>query len=346
MKYLLSCTAVLSLGILSIAPSAFAKPKKSDNVQKEVPSDLWFANYIGQSPNREVIYIDPRTIEAKYDIEALQNGTADVSKPPPFVEADSVYIYEGSEKIARINGYVRANCATQQMMFLKSWVLTWKTDDAYTTPPSKWFSVSSEPKFAKVLQFMCDPKARKDVAKLVRVSKASDPLDTTWATAWSDVQKPKFSTTKTLAEARAEFDKTAARSQAIIDKGTKEAMETRSRILRDEKVTAMEQKALFAKMRSKASPVMNSWLGAQERALVASWGIPSSSYDAAGARFVTYTEGYATQMQDQYGTVQPGSRQEFYCDMTFEIRGGVIKDYRSGGNYCGTASTGKPRGPN
>jgi hypothetical protein len=194
--------------------------------------------------------------------------------------------------------------------------------------------------------FMCDKKARTEKNFMLRADQAEDPMEKTWAVMWKDVQRPQFKTNKTLEQAQADFNRAAARYAATIAGGIKEATETRQRILRDEKITEQEQKALFSKMRGKASPILHSWLGATDRDLVASWGNPSSSYDASGARFITYTEGYATQMQDQYGNVQAGSRQEFYCDMTFEVREGIIKDYRSNGNYCGTAASSMARGPN
>lgn len=344
-QYLLSAM-FLSLTILCISSTVLAKTNKGLAQEQQSKWDWWNVYSAGQSPNREVMFINASSIEAKHDIEALKNGTADFTKPPPYIEADGVSVFENTKKPARINGRVRVNCSTQQMMFLKSWRLNWQVDRSETKPPTQWFNADSDLKFMKVALFLCAPKARTEKNLMVRADQSEDPLEKTWAVLWSDVQKPKFATNKTLQQAQADFDKTAARAQKTIDEGTKAFTEKRLQMLRDEKVTAMEQRALFSKMRSKASPVMNSWMGADERSLVASWGIPSGSYDASGARFLTYTDGYATQMQDQYGNVQAGSRQEFYCDMTFEVRDGVIKDYRSGGNYCGSASSSKPRGPN
>jgi hypothetical protein len=351
MKHCLLSFALLSLAALSASTSGLAAPKKAAATpQKEVLWDWWYVHGAGNSPSREITYIDALSVRTEVDHAAVLSGTYKFDpkkKPPSFVEADGVTIFEDAKnRPARQNGRVRINCETQQMMFLQSFKMHWQLDRFERVPPTRWFDANADLKFKKIAHFLCKPKERNHKNQMMRVDQTSDPLDRTWALAWSDAKKPKFISKKTKEQALADFDKEAARSKAIIEQGEKDFTEKRLKMLRDEKITAMEQRALFGKMRGKASPAMHSWLGATDRALVASWGNPSSSYDASGARFITYTEGYATQMQDQQGNVQPGSRQEFYCDMTFEVRGGIIKDYRSGGNYCGSGSRAKPRGPN
>jgi hypothetical protein len=300
---------------LSVAEPAVAKPKEAVSTELQSHWDWWNVYSAGQSPNRYVVYINARSVEAKHDLEALKNGTADFMKPPPFIEADSVVVYENAQSPARMNFHTVVNCAAQQIMFRKQWRLKWQVDESDTLPPTKWADVGNEPELMKMALFMCDKKARTEKNFMLRADQAEDPMEKTWAVMWKDVQRPQFKTNKTLEQAQADFNRAAARYAATIAGGIKEATETRQRILRDEKITEQEQKALFSKMRGKASPILHSWLGATDRDLVASWGNPSSSYDASGARFITYTEGYATQMQDQYGNVQAGSRQEFYCDM-------------------------------
>jgi hypothetical protein len=337
---------VFSLAALSASTTAFAQPSGVSAPEKAAPWDWWHVHNSGQSPSREVIYIDSRSVQTRVDNEAILSGNFDPRKPASFVEADGVTIFEDPNKPARINGRVRVKCDSQQMMFLQSYKQYWQSDRFEKAPPTRWFDANSDVKFTKIAHFLCKPNERNDENMMRRADQTSDPLDVTWAVMWSDVPKPKFTSSRTLAQSQAAFEKEAARGTALIEKGIKEFSEKRLQMLRDEKVTAMEQRALFGKLRAKATPLLHSWLGADERSLVASWGIPSSSYNASDARFITYTEGYATQMQDRFGNVQAGSRQEFYCDMTFELRNGIVKDYRSGGNYCGSAASGKPRGPN
>lgn len=365
MKHALLSVAIFSLAGLSATAPVVAKPKKTEAApQKEVAWDWWYVYGAGQSPSREIIYIDAKSVTTEVDHEAVLSGAYKFDpknpkkKPPSFVEADGVTVFEDAKKKpARWNGRVRVNCATQQMMMMQSYKQYWQTERFEKVLPTHWFDANAELKFQKIALFLCDPKIRDDkgIAQahnnkhmMMRVDQTSDPLDRTWALAWSDVQKPEFISKKTKEQAQADFDKTAARGLAIIAEGTKQANDTQARILRDEKVTAMEQRALFGKMRSKASPLLHSWLGADERALVASWGVPNSSHDAANARFLSYVYGFDRQYQTQdgNGNVLASSREEFSCNMTFEVRNGIIKDYRSDGNYCRTAASSMARGPN
>lgn len=351
MKPIFLTAFVVSIAILSAASPALAKKKAAAAPQKEVLYDWWFVWTGGESPSREIIYIDSLSVETVVDHAAVLGGNFDPRKKPPvaYIEADGVSIFENSKKHpARINGRVRVKCDTMQMMFETSYRQYWQTERFETKPPTQWFNVTSDVKFSRIYQFLCEPKMRTEKNMMMRVDQTSDPLDTTWTKLWNDVPQPKFVSKKTKEQAQADFDKTAARGLAIIAEGTKQANDTQARILRDEKVTAMEQRALFGKMRSKASPLLHSWLGADESALVASWGVPNSSHNAANARFLSYVYGFERQYQTQdgNGNVLASSRDEFSCNMTFEVRNGIIKDYRSDGNYCGTAASSMARGPN
>lgn len=349
MKPIFLSAFVVSIAMLSAPSPALAKKKAAAAPQKEVLYDWWFVWTGGKSPSREIIYIDSLSVETIVDQAAVLSGKFDARKPASFVQADGVSVFEDSKKQpARINGRVRVKCDTLQMMFDTSYRQYWQTERFETKPPTRWFDVTSDVKFSRIAQFLCEPKMRTEKNMMLRVDQTDDPLNTTWTKLWNDVPQPKFTSKKTVAQALADFDKTAARSEAIIKEGTRQANDTQARILRDEKVTAMEQRALFSKMRSKASPLLHSWLGSDERALVASWGVPNSSHNAANARFLSYVYGFErqAQTQDENGNVLASSREEFSCNMTFEVRNGIIKDYRSDGNYCGTAASSMARGPN
>jgi hypothetical protein len=147
--------------------------------------------------------------------------------------------------------------------------------------------------------------------------------------------KLKFTSNETKAQAEAGFEKQEVRSEAITPDKTEKTAKQRAQILRHEKATAMEQQALFDKVRSKDSPLLHAWLGADEPTLLESWGTPANIYNTQDARFLTFTHRYGTEMVDDFENVPEGSRQKLYCSITFELRAGIAKDYRSGGNYCG-----------
>ncbi len=339
---------ILGLALLSAPATVIAKAKPAAAPQKEVLWDWWYVWAGGESPSREVIYIDSLTVQTRVDNEAILSGNFDPRKPASFVEADGVSVFEDFKKQpARRNGRVRVKCDQMQMMFLQSYKQYWKTERFEKTPSTAWFDANSDLKFKKIAHFLCKPKERNDKNQMMRAYQKEDPLDFTWDVAWSEVPKPKFTSNKTVAQAQADFDKQVAKAEASIAAGTKQANDTQARILSDEKVTAIKQRALFSKMRSKASPLLHSWLGAEERALVASWGVPNSSHNTQNARFLSYVYGFERQYntQDQNGNVVASSREEWACNMTFEVRSGTIEDYRSDGNYCGTAASSMARGP-
>ncbi len=147
--------------------------------------------------------------------------------------------------------------------------------------------------------------------------------------------KLKFTSNETKPQGGADFDKQVVTDGAIMTDEPEKTAEQRAQILRYEEATAMEQQALFSKTRTKDSPLLHPWLGADEPTLVESWGVPSNSYNTQAARFVTFTYRYGTEMVDDFENVPEGSRQKLYCSITFELRAGMAKDYRYGGNYCG-----------
>jgi hypothetical protein len=352
MKHGLSFVLMISLAALVYVTPALAqkKSKTAPAPQHEVLWDWWFVWTGGDTPSREIMYVDALSVETVVDHAQVLSGNFDPRKKPPvaYIQADGITIFEDSKnKPAFIKGRARVKCDTLQMMFETSYRQYWQAERYEKKPPTQWFDVTSDVKFSRIAQFLCEPKSRTAKNMMWRVDQTEDPLNTTWTKLWNDVPQPKFTSKKTLAQAQADFNKTAERAEAIIASGTKQANETQARILRDEKVTAMEQRALFSKMRSKASPLLHSWLGSEERALVASWGVPNSSHNASNARFLSYVYGFERQYktQDENGNVVAESHEEFSCNMTFEVRDGVINDYRSDGNYCGTAASGMPRGP-
>ena len=94
MKYRRSSVAFMSLAVLLIAPVAEAKPKKAAAAQKEVLWDWWHVYSGGESPKREIIYIDWLSIKKEVDHSAVLSGNFDPRKQPPsFMEADGVTVF-------------------------------------------------------------------------------------------------------------------------------------------------------------------------------------------------------------------------------------------------------------
>jgi hypothetical protein len=168
--------------------------------------------------------------------------------------------------------------------------------------------------------------------------------------------EPKSTSNETTAQTETDSDKTKAQSQVIIAEDSEEATEDGEEytenpggILYDELVKAKSQRALFSKIRSESRPLMDSWLGADECALVDKWGSSGNAYNARTARYLTYVYGYHAQYVtrvDEDRNVFKNLPDRFFCNVTFEVRGGIITDYRFEGNYCAANARGMARGPN
>jgi hypothetical protein len=206
--------AALSPLMAAAQNSAGASP------QKTTQWDWWFVYAAGQSPSREIIYIDALSVREQVDPDAVASGNIDPKKPSSFMEAEGVSIFEDAKtQPARWNGRVRVKCDTRQMMFLQSYKLNWQIDTSQVVPATGWFDGNNDLKFRQIGNFICKPNERNDKNFMMRVDQSSDPLDRTWALAWNDVPKPKFITNKTLAQSQADFDKMALQAQDSINEG-------------------------------------------------------------------------------------------------------------------------------
>ncbi|MCH2276460.1 hypothetical protein [Thalassospira sp.] len=101
---------------------------------------------------------------------------------------------------------------------------------------------------------------------------------------------------------------------------------------------------------SKYEEILNSWVGQSEQSLIASWGPPTSHYDAGNAKYLTYSnQGSMTLPGTQptyqstvignqiYTTSYGGSAPTtiaLSCQQTFTVVRGYITSWRYQGNNC------------
>lgn len=93
--------------------------------------------------------------------------------------------------------------------------------------------------------------------------------------------------------------------------------------------------------------VLDTWIGSSEGAIVASWVVPSSFYEANGLRYLTWsnvsqgviggTPGYIT--TDNFGNVYsyPGTAPipvTYNCNITMIVENDVIINWQYKGNNC------------
>ncbi len=96
--------------------------------------------------------------------------------------------------------------------------------------------------------------------------------------------------------------------------------------------------------------VVESWLGAPEHKLIASWGAPQRNYRSGGFSYLTYSNsrtvsvpGQAPSFQTTYiGNVaftqpvggSPGFVVEEQCETTFTVKDGIVHSYSFAGSGC------------
>lgn len=82
----------------------------------------------------------------------------------------------------------------------------------------------------------------------------------------------------------------------------------------------------------KHARTLDSWMGAPEPRLVASWGVPDSTYQSGEKKFLTYMRNYGSSggCSKYWCSTTPD-----YCKTVFEISEiGLVSHWRFEGNFC------------
>lgn len=75
-----------------------------------------------------------------------------------------------------------------------------------------------------------------------------------------------------------------------------------------------------------------SWADLPEQALLDTWGVPDKSYASGDSKFLNYYSGYQRTTTNGFGAVT--NQETYYCDVTFEVRNGLVFYIRWKGNDC------------
>ncbi|MEQ1548797.1 MAG: hypothetical protein ABL918_09145 [Chakrabartia sp.] len=325
---------LLSFIILSL----IASPAAANN--------WWLVYAEGEKPDRQAYYVDQDHMNIRNDPSRLITTDLSVKLTAEdlidYIEINGETIFESKNQPAKINMIYRVKCK-ENLISSNFTQALWRHDKVETLKDMGWTAVASNIVYFQIHSFVCDNKGRNSSAGFVNVTNNQlSPMNITWQRFWSDSVEPKWTTTKTREESIAAANAALASARATIDSMIGTAGGKLQQIETDRDSTILEQRALFAKMRNKATPLLQSWVGLSERDLVASWGNPASFHDEGSARFLNYAYGYTTSIVDEYGNSTPS--ETWQCNLTFEVRDGIIADYRSSGNYCRTAAENLPRG--
>lgn len=307
-------------------------------------ADWWLVFGGGDKPQREILFLDQASIDVVRDPSRLV--TIDLGKKLSdddlidFVRVEGVTVYESAQAPAKMAAQYRVKCRDKMVATTFASQL-WRHGKIENLPDQQWASVEQDEALAQVHAFICAPDQR-DANSMLHITDEYDPMTLTWKMLWTDGTEPQWTSTRSAEEINAEIDARLADTRELLARGAAMATANLQKIESDRELTIAAQKKLFSQMAQKASPVLHSWMGLPETALVASWGIPQQSYTSGSSRFLYYGYGYTSTLVDENGNEFP--QETWACHMTFEVRDGVVADYRSHGNYCQTAAANLPYG--
>ncbi len=324
--------ALMGAAMLLLAPST------------ATAADWWLVFAEGDKPERQAHYVNLNTIQTVRDPSKLM--TTDFATELTdadlidYITVEGVTIFESADAPAKAASQYRVKCADRMVAKTMASRL-WRHDKIEQLPDQSWMKIDDNLLYSQIHAFACAPTKR-DANGMLWVTDERDPMPLTWSIFWSDGVEPKWTTTRSIEERNAELDAKIASLRQVLSQGTALATSSLQKMEIDREQTILDQKKLFLKMRNKASPVLQSWMGLPESSLVASWGIPHQDFESGNTRFLHYAYGYTTNLVDGYGNEIP--QETWVCNMTFEVREGIIADYRSEGNYCRTAAENLPYG--
>ncbi len=321
----------------SLAVSAIATPA--------IAADWWLVYGAGEKPVRQMTYLNLGSYYEQMDPSRMM--TVDVKRKLPkedlidYRRIDGAQIFEAEKSPGMILMRYLVKCR-EQLVAQTTIEIRWRDSRLERPADIDWTPASATPQYQQVAKFVCDASSRSDTGDMLRVTDDYDPLPITWQIFWKDATEPEWTSTKSVEELNAEYETALAETKKLLESGLAMAGEKLQEIKTDRETTIADQKARFSRMRGRAWPLLESWLGRSEVDLVRSWGQPHGSYNSDGSRFVYYVYGIERGVVDRYGNERV--QETFRCDMAFEMREMKIADYRSSGNYCGTAAENLPSG--
>ncbi|MBK8373856.1 hypothetical protein [Sphingorhabdus sp.] len=307
-------------------------------------SQWWLIFGQGDKPEREVHYLNLETLDTVRDPSRLMSASLDTKLSDDdlidYIQIEGVAIYESAKAPAKVATRYRVKC--REAMVAKTMVSQlWRHDKIEDLPDQGYAAIGNDALLSQVHSFACAPTKR-EANGMMPFTDQYDTMPLTWSALWPDGVEPQWTSTRSIEERKAEIDIRIAKAREQLAKDMTLATATLQKSETDREQTIRDQQKLFSQMRQKASPVLHSWMGLPESALIAGWGIPAQSFDSGGSRFLYYVYGYTSELVDQYGNEFP--QETWACHMTFEVRDGLIADYRSQGNYCQTAASNLPYG--
>ena len=307
-------------------------------------AEWWLVSQSGEKPNRVIYSVD---LQSFYERTPMPTEVA--PKPNTIIRADFVAVYE-SQPLAAVVYVNTYDCPNQQWRNNERFEHPYNTDNYKHDRSGTGFApVSGKNAFDRAIrrsmEFVCDPKARTVDNLMAPFSTyPSHPTAEVWAGFWKDATQPKYTTSKTKEEVDAKYAATLAKTRDLLAQSTATATAAMGKIQQNERDDADKRNACLQgnfRGAERMNNLCTAWYGKSETELIAAWGIPQKVYDTAGARFLTYFQGYNSTTTNGYGAVL--NSRDYTCSMDITLKNGKFTGLRAAGNDCSNMNY---RGPN
>jgi hypothetical protein len=352
---------LLSKGLASVATFIIS-------TQAYAESNWMIAHETGAKPNRIVVMIDigeakvdeirgeygpggpylpgPKKKSVNETVDAAEANLAAVlgKTTGPFISLPLYIVYESSAQPDYSSMTVRNFC-DRKINDLYAPFTFWRNDTKSNDMSGVAYQLPQD-LMDKFLNLTCGDTQKAFAAggyKLLPTEDANKwyPGSYPWTGLWLDGTRPPY-TGRTVAEAKADFDKAAAKAQAEMDIMVANAEAT----VRDQKQKLDASDAFWKdqairrknRPKSKLNAPLEAWLQKDEEYLIQALGMPDNAYNAGNTRILFYdSRGNWSQVfttTDENGNVMNQSRNDYYCNLTLELQNNQLIDFKVVGNSC------------
>lgn len=313
-------------------------------------SDWYLIYATGKKPERHVylakeVSVSPPPAQLMAEMTKGRKGNVEALQAN-YKGIDLVEVFEGKGGPDSVSRTLEFMCDTK--MFKQKWSFTIFRDDRNEQGGEQDWVLIESPWQERAKTFACTPaRGRTEANQMASLGPLSsvELTDLAWGSFWKDGTRPPYTTKRSKEEVEAQTDAQMAQLQQMRD-----ALPGMARKLKDdyERAGRETQKNTEDFRRRSRTPNsrLESWIGASEQQLVASWGTPPWFRQDGGARLLSYRYGYRSELRTHGGQGALMSATDYYCDITFDVREGVVWSYYLGGEMQQCAELKVDMGPN
>lgn len=308
-------------------------------------SASWIVAGEGVKPNRDILVVDEQSM-ARTDDEMgfvdtltteqykaymaqlkrkgkLKPGETRIG-PDEEYDINAEQIFEGASKPEAVTRLYHVNCTRSTIKTIHG-VVGWRdkpleiVQGGEASPPAGLGE-------RQVMKFVCDqgkdgrsrdPQKSSDALGFMFIGDTGiSAVDFVWKQLWRDGKRP--ATTYRPSE----------QEMQDMEQHYRDSMDGAAR-------TAAEAIDASNRRNSRVgrNAVLENWVGRTEQEFAAVWGRPDRFEDSGNdQRTLYFRKGYVNRTSTVYGQVL--QEDAHWCDISVLVRGGVIKDYTTGGNSC------------